>query len=787
MFIVPKRIRSLAAGALVAIAAGAACAWWLAARSPGPGEPERWFIPGPLGHVPGMRAPSPSPRAFLTRAMSGVGPNGGGEWARHNGLTAPLEFMHNLNRVFPATLYASHPEYFPLAGGARLKPPAPPSPVNWNPDLGRPDVAAHAAAVAGRYFDEHPDAVSFALGVNDGLIFGESPETLALVTPPHWFRGRPDFSNLVFTFMNRAATDLARTHPDKYLGALAYYWAESPPDFPVNPLVVPFLTTDRSQGYDAAFKQDELTLQDRWAKSGVRRLGMYDYLDGFGFLIPRVHTRLIAENLRHAQRAGFTDYYGEASPNWGLEGPMSWLVAQLLQDPEQSEALLLDEYYRRYFREATMPMRRFFERCEEQWMRQPGPPYWLKYYRDESQAGVFPSAVCRELRGLLDEAARLAGAPEVKARVALVADAFDLTERFVDFCEARTSLVRNQLQGKLAGEAAVLEIQKYLRKRLRLTLYAAWLGRTQPLAVYSTKLDDFLRNDPLFGATIEVLCSTKPVAAAPQRKAEAGSLIGALAAIGDPQVQAAVRIFLQEETERTEGGNLKPETGNLRPEGGDLRPEVLRAAKPMAAAPRQSAEGFNSQPGTVNSEPGTMNLKPVAREIAINGSLEGKVRPGRRIGGLAYGFDLPAGWTSSCEPAQAQTVEFTAAAAHSGAVGLRVVGATDAALFQWVAAVPGTIYDATVFVRGRVAPGDSVVLTFGWLDASQRPVGGYKLARLPEGEWDGWVRLRQGGVAPAGTRWVGIGVRVQHQVAGDWVDLDDFSVSSCAGNCSAGL
>jgi hypothetical protein len=684
--------------------------------------------------------------------MPGINRNGGGEWAGRNNLTAPLAFMHNLNRVFPPDLYVSHPDYFPLVAGVRQRPEAPPIVVNWNPDLGRPDVAAHAAAVAADAFRQHPDDVSFALGVNDGLVFGESPETLALVTPQRWFRGRPDYSNLVFTFMNRAAEDLARTHPDKYLGALAYYWAENVPDFPVHPQVAPFLTTDRSQGYDASFGQAEFELQDRWAKSGARRLGMYDYLDGFGYLVPRVHTRLIAENIRHARQAGFTDYYAEASPNWGLEGPMSWLVAQLAQDPDQPEARLLDEYYRRYFREAAGPMRRFFERCEEQWMRQPGPPYWLKYYRDESQAGLFPSAVCRELRALLDEAARAAGTPEVRGRVALVSDAFELTERFVSFCEARTNLVRHQLQGTLAGEAAVREIQEYLRRRGRLTLYAAWLGRTRPLAVYSTNLDDFLRNDPLFAATAEVLGSPKPsggrCSVSAKRIADADRPEEVLAAIGDPAVQAAV------ENRREENAETLTLNSTVEAESACLR-------SPLRGAEASTAE---------------FRLKTGRREIVGDGSLEGPLVYGRRIAGLAFGFDFPVGWASRGEPAQTQTAEYTRAAAHSGVVGLHLAGAADAALFRWVNAVPGRIYDASVFVRGRISPADSVVLTLAWLDASQKYLGGCVLARLPEGEWAEWVQLRQGGVAPAGTSWIGIGVRVQHQVPGDWVDVDDFSV-----------
>jgi hypothetical protein len=618
-----------------------------------------------------------------------------------------------LARVFPPSLYAQHPEYFPLVSGERLR-PASTGPVNWNPDLGNPAVARHAAEAARLYFRTHPQAESFSLGVNDGLIFGESPDTLALVTPTAWFRGRPDYSRLVFTFLNRAATDLARTQPDKYLGALAYYWAEDVPDFAVLPQVLPFLTADRAQGYDAAFRQEELHLQDRWGQAGPRRLGVYDYLYGSGFLVPRIFTRLVAENLRHARRAGFTDYYAEVNPNWGLDGPMPWLVAQLLEDPERSAEKLLDEYYLRFFGRAAAPMRRFFERCEEQWMRQPGPPYWLKHYRNESQADLFPSAVCRELRGLLDQAGRAADSPEVKARVAFVSDTFGLTERFVAFCETRTALARRQLRGGLAGEAAALEIRQYVEARSALISIAVRLRWTQPLAIYPASLDDFLRDDPVFGATEDALETTRRLS-----PAQLNSLVEALARDESPQVQAALQAW----RERSAG---------------------------------------------------------VARERAEDGSLEGPVVPGRRIAGLAYGLDLPAAWSSKNEPVQDQEALLLPGAAHGGGVGLHLAGSADTALFQWTEALPGRLYDATVYVRGRVSSGTIVALTLGWLDAGQRPVGNVLLARLPEGDWSGWVRLRQGGVAPAGARWVGIGVRVQHQVAGDWVDVDDFSLREIA-------
>ena len=127
----------------------------------------------------------------------------------------------------------------------------------------------------------------------------------------------------------------------------------------MHPQVIPFLTADRAQGYDAGFQREEFELQQRWAAAGPKRLGLYDYLFGEGYLIPRIHTRLLSANLRHARRAGFTDYFAQVNPNWGLDGPMPWLAAQLLLDPSQPESDLVDEYYRRYFQEVAKPMRLF--------------------------------------------------------------------------------------------------------------------------------------------------------------------------------------------------------------------------------------------------------------------------------------------------------------------------------------------------------------------------------------------------------------------------------------------
>lgn len=632
--------------------------------------------------------------------MSGVGD----EWGGHNGLTKSLEFSHHLARVFPPELYTAHPEFFPLVDGGRMHPPG--GSVSWNPDLGRVDVAKYAAEAAMREFDARPERESFSLSVNDGLTFGESPETLALVTPAKWFRGRPDYSALVFTFMNRAATELTRTHPEKYLGALAYYWAENTPGFRIHPQVVPFLTADRAQGYDLDFKREEFGLQDRWAQAGAKRLGMYDYLFGFGYLIPRIHTHLLAENIRHARRAGFTDYFAEVAPNWGLDGPMPWLAARLLEDPEQPLDRLLEEYYRRYFQVAAGPMRQFFEVCEQRWMAQPGPAYWLKHYRNESQAVLFPEDSCRQLRVLLDRAEALASTETVRQRVKLVSRAFGVTERLVALKEARDRVMRSTLAHEVGWRAALPALRVYLTARKEFIRYTVNLKHAEPLAVSPFDWDDYLRNDPVADVLL-----------AAQEAAKAGGEVAAFDRFVEPMTEPMItRLW-----------------------------SVLREAR--------------SRP---------------TQELLRNGALEGLARPPRRIAGLEYSLALPEGWVSRVEPTQDQHAELLES---GGKRMLRISGSKNTSISQWDPVAGAGLHRASISVRGRVSPGTIVSITFAWLDERERRIG-IKILRLPDGEWPGWATLEQAGTPPTGAVWVGMGMQVQNQVPGDWIEARDFHLQA---------
>jgi hypothetical protein len=458
----------------------------------------RWFMPGTLGEsiprlgslaVPvGGEAHEP---AWLSREFWGLGP-GGEKWATLNGLRRRFAFSHNLSNVFTPEIAAKHPDWFPIVDGERVSPE--PGDYRWQPELTRNDVAAHAAVVARSHFEENPGDASFALGVNDSVRFDQSDATRAIVVPLRWHREFPDYSDLVFGFMNRAAEELGERAPGKKLGALAYFWAENTPRFAVHPRVLPYLTTDRSQYYDAGYAADDLALIRAWHRSGAETIGIYDYSYGSRFLVPRIYHREMVRALDKAHTIGARGYFAEMNSHWGFDAFKAWATARALWDGDVDFAVLEEEFFNGFYGTASGEMRRFFELCEARWMGQVGEPYWLKFYDGEDQALLFTPAICAELREVLDRAASVAENDSVRARVELTSRAFAVTEAFIAF-----HTTRREVQAAAFGDASTNPrpiFDRYAESASALSVAFAAARGGQSQAMADMPLDPFTRNDP---------------------------------------------------------------------------------------------------------------------------------------------------------------------------------------------------------------------------------------------------------------------------------------------------
>lgn len=479
-----------------AAAAEAGAAWFLEKKLGA-----RWFMPGPLGEqvAPRTRLEITTTQhktetflpSFLHRHL-GIG---GGEeqdtWWRHNRLHAPFRHGHAMNELFPAGVLTKHPELAPMVNGQRRFPNRRDD-QGWQPDLTAPQAVPQAVASLRDHFARNPHEMSAAIGLNDTINFDQSHATQARLEPKRWFRLKPDYSDLYFGFVN----EVARRLPGKFLGAYAYDWTEQVPRFPVERNVIPWLTSDKAQWFDRHFAEEDKDLIRRWRRAGPEIVGVYDYYEGAPYLVPRPTLYAVAESIPFLHGAGVRAFYAEGQPNWGLDGPKPWLAAQLLWDATQDPDRLLETYYREFWQEAAEPMRRYFALIERQWLDQPRPAYWLKYFKDEHQHLLFPPAVRRDMRGLLAEAAALAHREVTRRRVEFFRQAFAVMDAFCEFNGAREQLARALLErAPDANRVAALTRAEHEAREVFAAIHRATRRRT-PLAVQAEILPEYMRHDP---------------------------------------------------------------------------------------------------------------------------------------------------------------------------------------------------------------------------------------------------------------------------------------------------
>lgn len=402
----------------------------------------QWFFPGEEG------VDLPTERAALLPELRGtVEPSfqervvGHGltpeqrAWSLRNGLGGRYSYNHGLHKLTEPEVFTEHPAWQSTIAGVKRPRLAGRS---SQPNLADPGYAAYIAERVRAYFQEHPETPSVSLGTTDSSLFDTGPQTRALVEPFRYFRGYPDYSDLVFTFSNRVAERLfadeqvAGPGGDKVLTQLAYMYAEDVPTLTLHPQIMPWLTSDRAQWFDPAYRAEDRALIRRWARTGVNQLGTWDYYEGVPYFIPRYYPTIIGQSLPYLYAEGVRSFFAEGVRNPGLDDPKLWLAAQLLWEVDQDPAALLDVYFTRCYGSAAGPMRRFFDRCERAWMDQPPPGRWLKYFTAPSQAELFPLELCDELTALLDEALAQADSDLTRRRVRRVADSFAFTVRMVE-------------------------------------------------------------------------------------------------------------------------------------------------------------------------------------------------------------------------------------------------------------------------------------------------------------------------------------------------------------------
>ena len=394
------------------------------------------------------------------------------DFARRNRLNQIYSFNHNLAKVFSEEVFATTPEVFSEVNGRR-KEPRGSGGTDPQPDLTQPEAIEVAAQAAISHFADNPNSESFSLSINDNVLFDTTERTEAAVSPLRYFRTRPNYTDLVFGFMNQVAKRVfdeggawqTPAGEDRYLTALSYYWAEPAPTITIHPRVMPVLTSDRAQWHDHDYRTQDKTLIQAWAASGAERVATWDYYFGAPYLYPRQFNQWIVESIRHMSDEGIDVFFSQLPSFWGLDGAKAWFAAELLWNPEQDAHALLDEYYDNFFGPASAPIRAFYETAERHRNENEGQADWIKLYKDESGIALFSPEVLAEMRDYIELAEAEIGVPpkqeasRFQKRVQVVSEAFRLTELYADFDQSRRALVQACLDSESSANIETLLAQ----------------------------------------------------------------------------------------------------------------------------------------------------------------------------------------------------------------------------------------------------------------------------------------------------------------------------------------
>jgi len=318
--------------------------------------------------------------AVAWRAISGMRGPDAIAWARLNGYGERPRCTHGIHLAFTPELFAQRPELFAQLDGEALAPTQ--RGRSANPDLSHPDAAPLAAAAAFAWLTANPSQLAVPMGINDSVVYPDIPEA--------WpgegvVDGRPNRSDFVFGFLNEVAALNWNPGGDHALGALAYLDAQAPPSFPVHPDIFPAVCADRIQYAIPAYAKEESERLAAWGKSGVKRLGTWDYWFGRDVPFPRVHFGALASSIKAAQSAGVDSWYAELDPLWIFDAPKAWVGSRLLSDPEADVQQLQAHWFTAAYGPAAPAMLKFYEDVGRAWeatLAERIPGQWLLGWRD---------------------------------------------------------------------------------------------------------------------------------------------------------------------------------------------------------------------------------------------------------------------------------------------------------------------------------------------------------------------------------------------------------------------
>ncbi|MDD3155744.1 MAG: DUF4838 domain-containing protein, partial [Victivallaceae bacterium] len=302
-------------------------------------------------------------------------------WFKRSYSKSGIPINHELSVVaFPVKKYMKEkkwPEFiFPIKNGKKFLPYLPGNnplfkkpyqyAIGWQPCMTNQATIDEAVKNICAYFGKYPERTSVSLSVNDCAGFCECENCRKFQKDILYYR-----------WINQIAEAVAKKHPDKYFGCLAYCEVMTPPPFKLHKNIVPFLCFESFACMDKEVKEARIKLLESWSKK-ANRLGRWEYSMNMHYTLPKVAFSLQQEMLKIAYDNNVRGMFVEAE-GAVEDGPTRYLLRKLMWDIHADCKSLQQDWYEKFTcKEAAPYLAEYYQWWETFWRERGTKSEWFQ-------------------------------------------------------------------------------------------------------------------------------------------------------------------------------------------------------------------------------------------------------------------------------------------------------------------------------------------------------------------------------------------------------------------------
>ncbi|MCD6220629.1 DUF4838 domain-containing protein [bacterium] len=335
--------------------------------------------------------------------------------------------------------YKEHPEYYALIGGSR-KPLVGKNPMDLRNQIctSNPEVVKLFVEKIRKMYEPTSKAV-VSISPNDGGGFCECANCKALDHPELygpgdnlWREDRPVLSDRIMTFANAIAKEVKKTHPNLFLGILAYTYNFTPPksvEKLEDNIIIAISQISQSYVVDEEYKNKIRKAIEGWSKIAKQFRISEHY--GDREISSQLMTKVIAEDIPYLKQKGCVGLWTQIVPHVIPNHLNYYVAARLMWNTNLKLKDLLEDYYTKAYGKATSTMKQYFTFMEERFLKRKAKGWG---------EGVIPQWWSQEAieKGYqyLNKALNIAQDEKVKQRIKIILISHQFTDKGAKFFRA---------------------------------------------------------------------------------------------------------------------------------------------------------------------------------------------------------------------------------------------------------------------------------------------------------------------------------------------------------------